>query len=456
MMDSSGFMSNASRVQHPAPVQRPHLGIHYGIPGSYSLAPITTVPGPQSIAGPNYPAHSSYSYGTYQSSPSVPAIASPFKQEYATPRDARMMDDYHARSPSARSPSVTSTVRSTGTVQNSAKRITLNETVNPEDQANFDTGVDILMKAIQSTAGRSDTKEDTPLYAHKMERMDEGQSPASPDSMASYHTDLDVKKKYVCTGPNCNKRFQQKTHLNIHARTHSGEKPFACEFEGCGLTFSQRGNLRTHARRHTGERPFKCHTCDKDFAQKGNYRAHMETHKGLKPYTCKLDNCNKNFTQLGNMKTHQNKYHKSTVAKYTQIFMQYAGSDEMPVEHREMWEYFKEHYKNSNKGIKGRGKHRVVAVKNKGEPKLPRPVSAAPSSQYIRSPSGATSRNLTMPFVSGPPNMLAPIPRSHHQSVPYAMFGSSQEHQGPASSMLYEDANMMSDTSGRDCGAYSH
>jgi ubiquitin-protein ligase len=215
----------------------------YGITAPYNAGPITTASGPQSIPAPHYPTHSAYPYGSYHNSPPVPALGSPFKQEYPNSRhpgmdedghrgstytrNLKMSDDYPARSPSARSGSV-STTKSAGANPNSASKcITLNETLNPADQVNFNTDIDKLMKVIQDTNKRSSSQSDTPLQTPKSERVGEAQSPASPDSVGSAHTDTaDLKKKYVCDGPNCNKRFSQKTHLQIHARTHSGEKPF--------------------------------------------------------------------------------------------------------------------------------------------------------------------------------------------------------------------------------------
>jgi hypothetical protein len=34
------------------------------------------------------------------------------------------------------------------------------------------------------------------------------------------------KKRYECTVPGCNKSFFQRTHLDIHSRAHTGDKPF--------------------------------------------------------------------------------------------------------------------------------------------------------------------------------------------------------------------------------------
>ena len=153
----------------------------------------------------------------------------------------------------------------------------------------------------------------------------------------------------------CHKRFTQSTHLDVHVRSHIGYKPFACNY--CGKRFTQGGNLRTHERLHTGEKPYACKTCGRQFSRKGNLQAHELTHGNLKPFQCKLDGCNKLFTQLGNLKAHQNRSHLKTLNELTRKLAEVDPSDEhIKPEERELLNYFADLYKNSNRGIKGRGK----------------------------------------------------------------------------------------------------
>ena len=147
-----------------------------------------------------------------------------------------------------------------------------------------------------------------------------------PDTPPSSHEDTSNSrpKKHPCPETNCPKSFSQMTHLKIHHRSHTGEKPYVCAIPACGQSFSQLGNLRTHERRHLGQKP---------------NRTRAASASGR--YECRLDECaGKPFTQLGNLKSHQNKFHKATLLSLSNRFAR--REEGVAPEERELMSYFQD------------------------------------------------------------------------------------------------------------------
>ncbi|KAF3351647.1 hypothetical protein ACHAQF_008846 [Verticillium nonalfalfae] len=125
--------------------------------------------------------------------------------------------------------------------------------------------------------------------------------------------------------------------------------------------------------------------CGACFAQRGNLTAHKETHSKTKPFVCKLDNCNKCFTTRGNLKNHQNKYHKDTIGRLVDWIISLTDVDALSPKDRDLLWYFSNIYKNSNKGIKGRGRDRRVSEVRMGKTKLSSPGMGLPRSKMLDS-----------------------------------------------------------------------
>ncbi|KAL9941684.1 hypothetical protein D7B24_006600 [Verticillium nonalfalfae] len=189
------------------------------------------------------------------------------------------------------------------------KEITYNKPVMADDIV-FTTPVDVMMKALQKRKDKRHIANSNSSEAGTCS-VKTGLSSPHPSATESSQEVTDKAKKYSCPFDGCAKSFQQSTHLETHKRAHTGDKPY--------------------------------------------------THNKTKPFACKLDNCNKLFTTRGNLKNHQNKYHGDTIGRLVDWIVSLTDVDALSPEDSDLLWYFSNIYKNSNKGIKGRGRDRRVS-----------------------------------------------------------------------------------------------
>lgn len=113
------------------------------------------------------------------------------------------------------------------------------------------------------------------------------------------------ERPYICEF--CGKTFIENTVLKRHIKSHTGGKPRIYPCEVCGKKFTMSQHLDVHKRIHTGEKPYPCKVCGKNFRQIGNLDSHMRIHTGEKPFICSL--CGKRFRQKISLETHE-RFHK--------------------------------------------------------------------------------------------------------------------------------------------------
>ncbi|CAH6779687.1 Zfp868 [Phodopus roborovskii] len=123
-------------------------------------------------------------------------------------------------------------------------------------------------------------------------------------SQSSYHRHKIMHGETFYNCKQCGKSFIYPSLLQMHERTHTGEKPYECKL--CGKAFRYHSSIRLHERTHTGEKPYECKHCGKAFTRQSYLQFHERSHTGEKPYECK--ECGKAFRHHSYLRLHERRH----------------------------------------------------------------------------------------------------------------------------------------------------
>ncbi|KAM6924668.1 sal-like protein 4 [Xenentodon cancila] len=130
-----------------------------------------------------------------------------------------------------------------------------------------------LSVGLGSVASKSDILKGVPDLASRLPAL----LPQSPGVMAFPSTFNGIQ-----SGIESSKKLKAKM-LSLGSDSKNVESLYKHKCKYCGKTFGNDSALQIHLRSHTGERPFKCNICGNRFTTKGNLKVHFQRHKDKYP-----------------------------------------------------------------------------------------------------------------------------------------------------------------------------
>ena len=108
-------------------------------------------------------------------------------------------------------------------------------------------------------------------------------STANKNKIKLENLETSTQKVLIFTGRNPKINWQ-----NSMERERLARKNHTYKCEVCLRCFGNKSGLDRHQRTHTGEKPFSCHVCNKKFALKSSLRRHVAIHSDERKFECQV------------------------------------------------------------------------------------------------------------------------------------------------------------------------
>ena len=117
------------------------------------------------------------------------------------------------------------------------------------------------------------------------------------------------ERQFKCDWPQCEASFSVKTNYEDHKRSHFGIEQFICPFEGCGKGFVRMKSFSVHKQSHLKKYMCSWPECQKRFSLKVLLTAHINRHQNIRPFVCVEDGCGKAFFVKQGLERHLKTFH---------------------------------------------------------------------------------------------------------------------------------------------------